>query len=156
MGRVLSEEVRRFLQSEKLREEFLKLLSGMTVEVTAQVRLVPDAESDKPRTSRPRPRVEVTSVRTTGAEEEVGVTSASRGPAPRRDRPALPPARSSCWPSWRWALVLWTELAAPAAAAPSCGDRPFGLPVVAGRGAALAREHAARPRRVAGLRRRAP
>jgi hypothetical protein len=43
VGRVLSEELRRFFQSEKLREEFLKLLSRMTVEVTAQVRLVPDA-----------------------------------------------------------------------------------------------------------------
>jgi hypothetical protein len=41
LGRVVSEEVRRFLQSEKLRDEFLKLLSGMTVEVKAQIRLVP-------------------------------------------------------------------------------------------------------------------
>jgi hypothetical protein len=44
VGRVVSEELRRFLQSEKLREEVLKLLSGMTVEIKAQVRLVPDAE----------------------------------------------------------------------------------------------------------------
>jgi hypothetical protein len=42
VGRVLSEEIRRFLQSEKLRDEFLKLLSGMTLEVKAEVRLVPD------------------------------------------------------------------------------------------------------------------
>jgi hypothetical protein len=42
LGRVVTEEVRRFLQSEKLREEFVRLMSGMTVEVTAQVRLVPD------------------------------------------------------------------------------------------------------------------
>ena len=42
VGRVLSEEIRRFLQSEKLRAEFLKLLSGMTVEIKAEVRLVPD------------------------------------------------------------------------------------------------------------------
>ena len=44
VGRVVSEELRRFLQSEKLREEFLKLLTGMTVEIKAEVRLVPDAE----------------------------------------------------------------------------------------------------------------
>lgn len=41
IGRVISEEVRRFLQSERLREELLKLLSGMSWEIKAQVRLVP-------------------------------------------------------------------------------------------------------------------
>jgi hypothetical protein len=41
IGRVVSDEVRRFLQSEKLREEFLKLLTGTTIEITAQVRLAP-------------------------------------------------------------------------------------------------------------------
>ncbi|MRI86693.1 hypothetical protein FGE12_00775 [Aggregicoccus sp. 17bor-14] len=52
IGRVVSEELRRFLQSEKLREEFLKLLSGMTVEVTAQIRLVPPEEkAEKPAAS---------------------------------------------------------------------------------------------------------
>ncbi|WP_257449970.1 hypothetical protein [Archangium lipolyticum] len=44
VGRVVSEEVRRFLQSEKLRDELLKLVSGMTIEVKAQIRLVPHAE----------------------------------------------------------------------------------------------------------------
>ena len=44
ISRVVSEELRRFLQSDKLRDEFLKLLSGMTVEVTAQFRLVPTSE----------------------------------------------------------------------------------------------------------------
>jgi hypothetical protein len=44
IGRVVTEEVRRFLQSEKLREEFLKLLSGMTLEVKAQIRLLPSDE----------------------------------------------------------------------------------------------------------------
>ncbi|ADO72132.1 hypothetical protein [Stigmatella aurantiaca] len=44
IGRVLTEEIRRFLQSEKLREEFLKLISGMTLEVKAQIRLVPSDE----------------------------------------------------------------------------------------------------------------
>jgi hypothetical protein len=41
IGRVVSEEVRRFLQSEKLREEFVKLMAGMTVEIKAEVRLKP-------------------------------------------------------------------------------------------------------------------
>jgi hypothetical protein len=45
--RVVTEELRRFLQSEKLRDEFLKLLSGMTVEVKAQIRLVPNEKEAK-------------------------------------------------------------------------------------------------------------
>ncbi len=45
IGRIVSEEVRRFLQSEKLRQEFLKLLTGMTVEINAQVRLLPSPPS---------------------------------------------------------------------------------------------------------------
>src|SRR5688500_11541580 len=44
VGRVVSEELRRFLQSEKLREEFVKLMAGMKVEIKAEVRLVPDQE----------------------------------------------------------------------------------------------------------------
>jgi hypothetical protein len=68
VGRVLSEEVRRFLRSDKLREEFLQLLSGMRVEVTAHVRLVPDPER-RPGEP-PRPRVEVTGVRTKGARKK--------------------------------------------------------------------------------------
>ncbi len=47
VGRVVSEELRRFLQSEKLRDEVLKLLSGMTVEVKAQIRLVPAERDEK-------------------------------------------------------------------------------------------------------------
>ena len=42
VGRVLSDELRRFLQSDKLRDELSKLLAGMTIEVKAEVRLVPD------------------------------------------------------------------------------------------------------------------
>ncbi|MBN1203616.1 MAG: hypothetical protein JXB05_01660 [Myxococcaceae bacterium] len=47
VGRVLAEELRRFLQSEKLREEFVKLMSGMTLDVRAQIRLVPAEEETK-------------------------------------------------------------------------------------------------------------
>jgi len=48
VGRVLADELRRFLQSEKLREEFVKLMSGMTLDVRAQIRLVPSDEEAKP------------------------------------------------------------------------------------------------------------
>jgi len=68
VGRVISEEVRRFLRSDKLRADFLQLLSGMKLEVTAHVRLVPDAEH-KPGEP-PRPRVEVTGVKTKGPKKK--------------------------------------------------------------------------------------
>lgn len=44
--RVVTDELRRFLQSEKLRDEFLKLMSGMTVEIKAQIRLVPPEKAE--------------------------------------------------------------------------------------------------------------
>ncbi len=53
VGRVVSEELRRFLQSEKLREEVLKLVSGMTVEVKAQIRLVPSEPAEAPKAAAP-------------------------------------------------------------------------------------------------------
>jgi len=45
VGRIVSEEVRRFLQSDRLRDEVLKLLSQMTIEVKAEIRLKPDDPS---------------------------------------------------------------------------------------------------------------
>lgn len=42
VGRVVSEEVRKLLQSERLKDELLKLVSQVTIEVKAEVRLVPD------------------------------------------------------------------------------------------------------------------
>jgi hypothetical protein len=42
IGRIVSEEIRRFLQSEKLKDELLKLLSQMTIEVKAEIRLKPE------------------------------------------------------------------------------------------------------------------
>lgn len=59
IGRVVSEEVRRFLQSEKLRDEFLKLLSGMTLEIKAEVKLVPDRVKGDPQT-----RVQISELKT--------------------------------------------------------------------------------------------
>lgn len=44
LGRVVSEELRRFLQSERLREELIKLVAGTTVEIKAQIRLIPADE----------------------------------------------------------------------------------------------------------------
>lgn len=46
--RVLTDELRRFFQSEKLRDEFVKLLAGMTVEIKAEVRLVPSEKKSAP------------------------------------------------------------------------------------------------------------
>lgn len=40
--RVVGEEVRKFFESEALRREFLRLLSSMSVEVHAEIRLKPD------------------------------------------------------------------------------------------------------------------
>ncbi|MDP3237239.1 MAG: hypothetical protein Q8N26_30910 [Myxococcales bacterium] len=42
IGRVVVEEVRKFLQSDRMRDEFLKVIAGMTIEVRAEVKLVPD------------------------------------------------------------------------------------------------------------------
>ncbi|MCC6337766.1 MAG: hypothetical protein IT380_27705 [Myxococcales bacterium] len=42
IGRVVSEEVRKLLQSDRLRDELLKMIAGMTIEVRAEVKLVPD------------------------------------------------------------------------------------------------------------------
>lgn len=42
IGRVVTDEIRGFLQSDKVREEFTKLLSQMTIEVKAEIRLKPD------------------------------------------------------------------------------------------------------------------
>jgi hypothetical protein len=60
IGRVVTEEVRRFLQSEKLRDEFLKLLTRMTLEVTAQVRLVPESEKPGEEGAPLKPKLTVT------------------------------------------------------------------------------------------------
>ncbi len=42
--RVFSDEVRRFLESERLRREFWEALSGMAIEVKAEIRLRPSGE----------------------------------------------------------------------------------------------------------------
>ena len=65
VGRVVSEELRRFLQSEKLRDELLKVVSGMTIEVKAQIRLVPPEDGEADETGTPgRTKVTVTELNT--------------------------------------------------------------------------------------------
>jgi hypothetical protein len=65
VGRVVSEELRRFLQSEKLRDELLKVVSGMTIEVKAQIRLVPHEEQEQGETGTPgRTKVTVSELHT--------------------------------------------------------------------------------------------
>jgi hypothetical protein len=39
--------VRKFLQSDRMRDEFLKMIAGMTIEVRAEVKLVPDRVKDQ-------------------------------------------------------------------------------------------------------------
>lgn len=47
IGRVVVEEVRKFLQSDRMRDEVLKMIAGMTIEVRAEVKLVPDRVKDQ-------------------------------------------------------------------------------------------------------------
>jgi hypothetical protein len=49
--RMFAEEIRRFLESERVRGEFLKALTGSAIEIKAEIRFVPDAEG------KPRPQV---------------------------------------------------------------------------------------------------
>lgn len=42
IGQTVSDEVRKLLQSDRLRDEMLRMIAGMTIEVRAEVKLVPD------------------------------------------------------------------------------------------------------------------
>lgn len=64
IGRVVSEELRRFLQSDKMRDEFLKLIAGMTVEIKAEVRLVPDRVRDGDSSKALLPEVKIGDLKT--------------------------------------------------------------------------------------------
>ena len=68
VGRVVSDEVRKFLQSDRLRDEFLKMIAGMTIEVRAEVKLVPDRV--KGESSSLMPRVQVSELKTKFATEK--------------------------------------------------------------------------------------
>ncbi len=58
VGRIVSEEVRKFLASDRLRDELLKLMAGMTIEVKAEVKLVPDRVKGEAPTLLPRVQVQ--------------------------------------------------------------------------------------------------
>lgn len=63
IGRTVSEEVRKLLQSERLRDELLRMIAGMTIEVRAEVRLVPDrVKGESPSLL---PKVKVSDLKTT-------------------------------------------------------------------------------------------
>jgi hypothetical protein len=57
LGRVVSEEVRKFLQSERLKDELLKVVSGMTIEVKAEIRLMPDRAREDGAAAAPQVKV---------------------------------------------------------------------------------------------------
>ncbi|MFN0062809.1 MAG: hypothetical protein ACKVPX_09850 [Myxococcaceae bacterium] len=59
VARVLAEELRQFLSSQSVRDEVVKLLKGMTLEVKAEIRLVPSKDP----TSAPQLRVETQAAR---------------------------------------------------------------------------------------------
>lgn len=63
VGRIASEEIRRFLQSDKLRREFITLLSQMTVEVKAEFRLVPNQNAKGESSDDVQPEVVVSEVK---------------------------------------------------------------------------------------------
>lgn len=70
LGRIVTEEVRRFLQSDKLRDEFLKMIAGMTVEIRAEVKLVPDRVKDHDDTPRLLPKVKITDLKAGSAKKK--------------------------------------------------------------------------------------
>jgi hypothetical protein len=57
IGRVVSEELRKLLQSDRLRDELLKMIAGMTIEVRAEVKLVPDRVKGEAPSLLPKVRV---------------------------------------------------------------------------------------------------
>jgi hypothetical protein len=62
LGRIVSDELRKFLQSDRLRDELLKMIAGMTLEVRAEVKLVPDrVKGEAPSLL---PKVKVTELKT--------------------------------------------------------------------------------------------
>jgi len=62
IGRTVSDEVRKLLQSDRLRDELLRMIAGMTIEVRAEVKLVPDRV--KGETPSLLPKVKVSDLKT--------------------------------------------------------------------------------------------
>lgn len=61
--RLAVDELRRFLHSDRLWSEFWKVVSGMTIEVEAKVRLVPDRKGKAAKRGRPSIQVKNVSAR---------------------------------------------------------------------------------------------
>lgn len=57
IGRTVSDEVRKLLQSDRLRDELLRMIAGMTIEVRAEVKLVPDRVKGESPSLLPRVKV---------------------------------------------------------------------------------------------------
>jgi hypothetical protein len=53
----VGDEVRKLLQSERVRDELLKMIAGMTLEVRAEVKLVPDRVKGEAPSLLPKVRV---------------------------------------------------------------------------------------------------
>jgi hypothetical protein len=68
--RILGEEIRRFLQSEAVRAEWLRLLQGMTLEVKAELKLVPSPKDGPPKVSVGRLKTRSTHPKHRDGEEE--------------------------------------------------------------------------------------
>jgi hypothetical protein len=79
IGKLLSDEVRKFLQSERLRDELLKSIAGMTLEVRAEVKLVPDRVRDE--VSSLLPKVKINDLKVVTSDEQ-----ASRGKERRKKK----------------------------------------------------------------------
>lgn len=77
VGRVVTEEVRKLLQSDRLRDELLKLIAQTTVEVRAEIRLVPDRLRDEPGVLEPKVRVTELKTKHTGKKKPDGEPSSS-------------------------------------------------------------------------------
>jgi hypothetical protein len=84
--RVITDELRRFLQSEKLRDEFLKLMSGMTVEIKAQIRLVPQDKAEKASEPEPAPPAGEVKEKKAGAPRVVISELNARRPGSKRTK----------------------------------------------------------------------
>lgn len=83
IGRIVTEEVRKLLQSDRLRDEMLKMIAGMTIEVRAEVKLVPDrVKGEAPSLL---PKVSVNELRTKYASDK-------KKKGDKRDEPAEPPS----------------------------------------------------------------
>lgn len=76
--RVIGEELHRFFESELLRREVLKLLSQMTLEVRAEVRLKPAGEGASEEARAPEVRVQSATVRRTATKKKAK-TKAKKG-----------------------------------------------------------------------------